>query len=112
MKHDITFLSADTPLTKSYSLVHGKLVKTPYPHAFHFTSHAESFSTIDELYAHLVAHALRGHCMLKGNLQRSLISESRAGTTDRNSTTTLLVFDLDRAPFKSPEAFVAAVGLA
>ena len=39
-----------------------------------------------------------GRCVLKGTIARPLVSESRAGSTDTNSTTEWVVLDLDGLP--------------
>src|SRR5574343_160367 len=90
----VTFLSADRPLTKTYIFSASGYDHTPYPLTAEFTSHLEHVTSIEDLYVALVAHASVGHCLLKGNLQRSLKHESRAGLTAAEPTE-LLVVDLD-----------------
>ena len=40
-------------------------------------------------------HARKGDCLLKGNLRRSLLNQSRAGHSDKNAYAEFIVFDLD-----------------
>lgn len=95
----IHFLQASVPLTKTFTLSRaGELIKTPYPMTWEFTSHACDVNNLTDLHAHLIAHAAKGHCMLKGLLKRPLVSESRAGSTESQCSTQLLVLDLDGLP--------------
>ena len=68
---------------------------TPYPHVKKVTSYEYDINNIAELYDAVVKHAGVGHCLLKGNLKRALVEESRAGATDRAQLTNLLVLDFD-----------------
>lgn len=96
---DIIFLEAAVPLTKTYARASdGSLVKTPYPFVWEFTSHSVKVNTLTALHAAMTKHAALGHCMLKGTIQRPLVQESRAGSTDTNSHTEFLVLDLDGLP--------------
>jgi Family of unknown function (DUF5906) len=94
----IDFLQASKPLTKTYSKTGGVITKTPYPFMFEFTSHRETFKTIQQLESLLKSHSALGHCALKGLTARPLVNESRAGSTDTNATTDWLVLDLDGLP--------------
>lgn len=89
----VTFLEADVPLTKQFTATS----KTSYPNVMNFTSHVEEINSIEELFAAIVTHADKGHCMIKGNLTRPLVNESRAKTTTPLEPTRLLVLDLDGA---------------
>ena len=95
---NITFLSTDRPLTKTYVSSKSGLVKTPYPLTWEFTSHTESFTTLPQLEALLKKHAALGHCALKGKIARALVNESRRGSTNTNDATEWLVLDLDGLP--------------
>lgn len=95
----ITFLSADRPLTKTYVFSPAGVESTPYPLTHEFTSHIEVIDTLEDLYVALSAHANVGHCLLKGNLQRPITRESRAGLTAAEPTE-LLVLDLDGLDLK------------
>lgn len=108
----ITFLEAEVPLTKTFSIKDGQLVKTGHPQIIEVTSHTEEFETIEELHALLVQHAEAGHSMLKGVVMRPLIRESRAGSTDPNAPTRILLLDLDGVKdVKDVEHFLKILGL-
>jgi hypothetical protein len=77
-----------------------------------FWSFTRNAADLDQLYALLVTHAEAGHCLLKGALDRPLRHESRAGRTDPNAPTDLLVLDLDfDQGFESIDTFLEAIGL-
>ena len=94
----VTFLEATNglPLSKHYSKKDGF---KPYPHVKSVTSHQYTLpvdqSGLEELERLIREHGDKGHCMLKGNLKRDLIDESRAGQTNRTELTNLLVLDID-----------------
>lgn len=93
-----TFLSASMALTKTYTKTAAGIEKTAYPHAYEFTSVEENPKTLNDLLVVLQAHAAKGHCLLKGNVQAPLISESRAGSTLSQDTTEWICLDLDGLP--------------
>jgi hypothetical protein len=115
----IFFLEADTPLTKSFSKKGTEITKTPYPFVWEFTSHKETPTTLAQFEQLLKSHAAQGHCLLKGSIQRPLLKESRAGSTDSNSPTDWIVLDLDGLPETMPNSaitltvdlFLEALGL-
>jgi hypothetical protein len=110
----LTFLAASdgTRMAKRYSCSPGSVVTNPYPHVRRFWSFTRTAAGLDRLYALLVTHAEAGHCLVKGSLDRPLRHESRAGRTDPNAPTDLLVLDLDfDQGFVSIDAFLEAVGL-
>lgn len=110
---NLTFLSADRPLTKSYIVKpDGSYESTQYPLTASFTSHDETAETLEDFYVHLVAHSKAGHCLLKGNLQRPLIRESRAGLT-ASSSTQWLCLDFDGIDLKgrSVEDLLVEIGI-
>lgn len=90
-----TFLEAEVPLTKTFTLKDGQIEKIGHPKILDYTSHVEEFETIEELYALLVKHAALGHCFLKGDVSRPLVDEPRAGTTNPNSPTRIILLDFD-----------------
>lgn len=92
------FLEASVPLTKSYTQTNSGLAKMPYPFVWEFTSLEETANNLPQFEALLKAHAAEGRCLIKGALNRSLVCESRAGSTDSNSTTEWMVLDLDGLP--------------
>lgn len=94
----IVFLEAAVPLTKQYTKTANGVTKTPYPFVWEFTSHEEQFSNLSQLEALLKKHSALNHCALKGVIDHPLVKESRAGSTDSNSTTEWLVLDLDGLP--------------
>jgi hypothetical protein len=112
----LTFLAASdgTRMAKSFALSSGTIVTTPYPHARRFWSFSRNAADLNQLHALLVTHAEAGHCLLKGALlDRPLRHESRAGRTDANAPTDLLVLDLDfDQGFASIDTFLEAIGLA
>lgn len=108
----LTFLSASVPLTKTYTkLPDGSIEKTSYPNVWEVTSHAERFGNLTEFEVHLRHHAELGHCLLKGEVTRQLVNESRKDSTDRNATTTWLCLDIDGVEAESVEEVMKALGL-
>lgn len=91
----LTFLSADIPLVKSFSLSAGELIKTPYPMVRDFTSYTVESRSIDDTHQALVQAADDGHCLLKGALAHPITNASRAGLTSATDPTSLLVLDFD-----------------
>ena len=113
----LTFLAASdgTRMAKRYALSaeNGALSTTPYPLVRRFWSFTRNAADLSLLYALLVTHAEAGHCQLKGALDRPLRHESRAGRTDANAPTDLLVLDLDfDQGFDTIDTFLEAIGLA
>ena len=107
-----TFLSAAMPLTKSYAkLPDGTISKSSYPHAYEFTSHVEEIANLHQLEAQLLKHAELGHCLLKGNTSKPLVSESRAGSTSTQDVTNWLCFDIDGLDISTVEDFMTHIGL-
>jgi len=110
MTIQLHFLAANVPLTKTFSLDdNGIIVKSPYPMAKNFTSHQENVSTLSEFHDAVVKHAAQGHCLLKGQLDRPLVNESRAGHTSPNDKTNWVVFDVDGLPL-TPADFMRILG--
>lgn len=108
----LTFLSADQPLSKSFRLLpDGSLEKGSYPHVRDFTSHTVEVANLQEMAQAMHEHAALGHCLLKGNVKRPLMAESRAGSTDPNEKTSWVCLDIDRLPLTtSLPDFLNAVG--
>jgi hypothetical protein len=93
---NLTFFSAHVPLTKTYEkLPDGTIAKTSYPDVYAVTSHNEDVRNITQFHAAVVEHAEQNHCMVKGELSRSLVQESRAGTTDSTGSTWWICLDID-----------------
>jgi len=93
---DITFLEATTGIRLSKHYADKKF--TAYPNVKNVTSHLEHVTDIDSLHAAIMDHASRGHCMLKNNLKRPIVNESRKGMCDKFAPTQLLVLDFDKFP--------------
>lgn len=92
----LTFLNAPIPLTKSYTrLVDGTIEKSSYPNVWEVSSIAEQCPDLATMQALLNKHAALGNCLLKGQVTRPLVSESRKNSTDRNATTEWLCLDID-----------------
>ena len=108
----IFFLTADKPIIKSYELdQHGVLVKHSYPFVYEVTSHEENPKTLQDLTKLMQRYAKTGACMVKGELQRPLVTESRKGTTDPNAKTDWICLDLDGIEgFQTVDQFLEAIG--
>lgn len=106
-----TFLSASQAIVKQYSrAATGALIKQPYPFIYEVTSHRATCTTLPALFTEMQAHADKGHCLLKGELLRPLVSESRAGTTDASTPTSWICLDLDGVSgFGTTDDFLAAI---
>lgn len=106
-----TFLSASQPIVKRYELsAEGTLIKHPYPFIYEVTSHDTEIDSLQMLHHYMLDHARQGHCLLKGTLSRPLISESRAGSTDREALTSWICLDLDGIDgYATPQTFLNAI---
>ena len=110
---DIIFLSAPIPLTKSYAKnADSSIEKSNYPNVANFTSHHERCADMKAFEVLLKKHAAKGHTLLKGAIAKSLVSESRKGSTDSNGHTEYVVFDLDGIPnLATVEHVLTALGI-
>lgn len=110
----LTFLYASVPLTKRIVKNRdGSITKDSYPHVANFTSKTHTVKSLNDMFE-VVQAAVNDPakpCLLKGTIQRELRNESRAGSTSSNTNTTWVCFDLDKAPFSSPEEFMLAMKL-
>jgi hypothetical protein len=88
-----TFLSANVPLTKTIYL---DGTKSSYPHVRDFTSHEVEAASTEELTSRIQMLGREGYCLLKGMVQRPLIRESRAGSTNAREKTSWVCLDVDR----------------
>jgi len=105
----IDFLQAHVSLTKKFTTAG----KQSYPNAFEFKSARCNVNDLDEFAKHLKFHAANGSCLLKGQLDRSLEWESRAGRTEPDQPTQWVCLDLDGlASVRDIPAFMYAIGLA
>lgn len=99
-------------LTKAYTkLPDGTLQKSSYPHAYEFTSHPENITSLVQFEAVLNTHASLGHCLLKGIPSKSLVKESRAGSTNTQDATDWLCLDIDGLPATTVEELMSEIGL-
>lgn len=107
-----TFLKAAVPLTKTFKIRDGQLEKIGHPRILDYTSFEVQYTTLEELCEALKEHANQGHCFLKGNLNRPLINEPRAGSTDPNAPTQLTLLDLDGLrSLSSVDEFMESTGM-
>lgn len=114
MAFKLTFLSASLPLTKTIEkLADGTIHKTPYPLVANFTSETLDINNITEFHAALLhrARSTRKPCLLKGNIARDLVCESRKGTTITNEKTRWVCLDVDDARFTDPDEVMRALAL-
>lgn len=103
----LDFLEADEPLTKTFSFQNGEYEVTPYPFAYHVTSHRVQVDDLEDMYNTLVMQSAEGRCLLKGRLANQLQNQSRKGQTIPNEPTQFLVLDLDfHDGWQSVEQFV------
>lgn len=93
----ITFLEPARNLRLAKTISHEG--STPYPLAKNFTSHTHFFAPtqacLEEAFAVLQDHALKGHAIHRGHLKEPLLNESRRNKADKNAPTNYLVIDLD-----------------
>ena len=109
---NVFFLSADKPIVKSYELgPQGELIKHSYPFVYEVTSHEEHPKSLQNLADIMQRYAKLGRCMVKGKLQRSLIEESRKGSTNSDEKTDWICLDLDGIEgYQSVDLFLDAIG--
>jgi len=92
---DFYFLEAKMPLVKTLEKVGDEFKETPYPLARNFTSIRENIHGLDDLRWTLIEHSKHGRSLIKGELNRDLEVESRAGSTDPFTRTSWMCLDLD-----------------
>lgn len=109
---NIFFLSADKPIVKSYELdPQGELIKHSYPFVYEVTSHEEHPANLQALAVLMQRYAKQGRCMVKGKLQRRLVSESRKGSTDAEEKTDWICLDLDGIEgYQTVDLFLETIG--
>lgn len=96
MASKITLLQSKIPITKRYELgPKGELIKHSYPFIHDFTSHTRSANNLPEMLKAIQEAANKGWCLLKGNVHRTLVNESRAGSTDRDDSSSWICLDFD-----------------
>jgi hypothetical protein len=109
---DYVFLSAEKAIVKRYELdSNGDLEKHSYPFVYEVSSHVETVSDLAHLEVAMKKHAALGNCMLKGNIARPLVKESRAGSTNPDEKTDWICLDLDGVDnFQTVDLFLTAIG--
>lgn len=108
----IFWLEAAVPLVKTFEQTPTGVIVTPYPqNVANFTSHEVDIKTISDFAKELSAKQKTGWCLLKGTIKKPLKNERRAGSTTTDAPTDWVCFDLDSAPFDTPQAFMEAVKL-
>lgn len=90
-----TFLLASTPIIKSYEIVQKTIRAQPYPNILNFTNHDEKCATIEEFHKSVLKYSKHNGCILKGQIQRRIIAEPRAGTTNPETLTSWVCLDID-----------------
>lgn len=107
----IEFLSAALPLTKTFYMEGPELKKEAYPLLTRVTSHQEEITTTLDLFKVIKAHAAEGHCLLKGNLIKPVVNESRKGTTLTDGVTSWICLDFDRYKVDTLAEAMTTLGL-
>jgi hypothetical protein len=104
----IFFMEAFKPLVKAFFLgERSELSTSAYPMMKRFKSHKITLSSLQDFANALQRHAKLGHCVLKGKLNRDLDFEDRRSATSSLDATRWVCFDLDAAPFKTPDEFMS-----
>ena len=108
----VYFLSSNKPIRKEYELdAQGNLVKHPYPFVYEVTSNEHTANTLADLHKLITKYAAKGSCLLKGELARPLVNESRAGSTDSSQKTDWICLDLDGIEgYQTIDLFLKAIG--
>jgi hypothetical protein len=105
------FLEGQKPLVKSFTIDANNansIIKTAYLNEYLFTSHKVLCPTLSDFHKALVAHSLKGHCLIKGELVRDLNHEPRKDSTEGTTDTDWVCVDLDGAPFATVEDYIAS----
>lgn len=104
----ITFLEARVPLTKKFTAS----TKEPYPNAFEFKSHQYTIKNLTHLTNLIKQHASQGHCLLKGDIDKPIEWESRAGRTNPHYLTRWICLDIDGLKsVPDIDTFMSRIGL-
>jgi hypothetical protein len=110
----VTFLAAASGavMSKRFCIENGTVaLKDPYPFVKRFTSHEVEVHSIKDFYSAILKHANKGNCLLKGNLDRPITRESRAGHTRSHETTQWVVLDNDHLHDVEPQELMDLLGL-
>lgn len=111
---ELTFLEAagNVRLSKTYIAdKQGNITKVPYPHSAKFKTHKVECKTLKRMYSAFREQASKGHCFIKGRLNRDLQFESRKGTHSPQEPTQLLVLDWDGIQGKDIDQALELLGL-
>lgn len=94
----LTFLSAAVALTKTiaYSPRTGDYTTTAYPMVSKMTSELVVVDSMQSFASHLYAYGLKGWSLMKGELDRPIVDESRAGRTVIHGDHDWVCFDFDK----------------
>ena len=105
---ELHFLKAEDPLTKQYTRNDdGSYDKKPYPFAILVNSTPVEVETPEAFFIALKEAAGMAACLMKGELDRKLINESRANKTLSSKATEWVVFDIDdMRGIETPEEFI------
>lgn len=94
----VTFLQAAVPLAKTFEeIAPGTYREESYPNVVKLSSLEYDVETVLELHSYLEVTAKEGMCLLKGNLDKQLVNESRAGHTSSSEPTQWICLDVDYA---------------
>ena len=112
----VNFLGAtdSTRLSKTFEeIAPGKYKEESYPFISKFNSIERQVHNAEEFHGYIVACADEGLCLLKGELDRPLSNESRAGHTDASAPTSWICLDVDyTVKDRTPPEFLEALGFA
>lgn len=94
----LTFLSAAVPLTKTlaYSPRTGEYTVAPYPMVSKMTSQVVEVQDMAGFAQQVLAFGEQGWCLMKGELDRQIVDESRAGRTLTHADHEWVCFDFDK----------------
>lgn len=107
----LTFLHGSIPMVKQFEKqADGTILQISYPKITKVTSDIVGINTLHEMYKAISSH-MKGQCMLKGELDRPLLNESRRQMCRPDTNTRILLLDLDNAPFSSPDEFMKMIDL-
>ncbi len=90
-------LTSDQPIIKSYTRDPKTQVVSAksYPFIYEVTSSEHQVASLNDLFKVIQVVAKRKGCLVKGELSRPLIKESRAGSTDPDKASNWVCLDLD-----------------
>ena len=108
----VNTLRAANPYTKKYWLeLDGSIGSSDWPKVFRVSSQQHQVFTLDSFASLIEAAGAAGHCIVKGVLNKALVSESWAGSTNTHTPTAWACLDFDGVPYASVDDAMEAVGL-